>query len=112
MDLVLEFRQGILSGEGYDGIGAFVISGVYSADTRECSWKKAYVARHTVEYSGFGEDKLIWGTWILPGAKGGFKIWPLAEGPPLKAIEEHEPEEQRALQTKLAAAPGRQTAAK
>lgn len=91
MDLVLEFKQGIMSGEGYDGIGGFVIAGVYSLVTNECNWKKAYVGRHTVEYRGFGENNCIWGTWTLPGARGGFKIWPLSEGVSPLADEEKEP---------------------
>jgi hypothetical protein len=99
MDLLLEFKQGIISGEGHDGIGGFVISGAYSMETRECSWKKMYVGRHTVDYQGFGEDKRIWGTWTLPGAKGGFKIWPLSEGEPLKASEEAESSTERETQT-------------
>ena len=91
MDLVLEFKQGILSGEGYDGIGGFVVAGVYSLVTNECNWKKTYVGRHTVEYRGFGENNGIWGTWTLPGARGGFRIWPLSEGVPPLADEEKEP---------------------
>lgn len=91
MDLVLEFKQGIMSGEGYDGIGGFVIAGVYSSVTHECSWKKTYVGRHTVEYRGFGENNGIWGTWTLLGTRGGFRIWPLSEGVPLLADKEEEP---------------------
>jgi hypothetical protein len=98
MDLILEFKQGVISGEGHDGIGGFVISGVYSADTRECSWKKTYVGRHTVDYQGFGEDKGIWGTWALTGATGGFKIWPLSEGAPLAATEEADSLKERETQ--------------
>jgi hypothetical protein len=87
MDLVLEFQQGIVSGEGHDGVGGFVIAGNYSVENQECAWQKTYVGRHTVAYTGFGEDKGIWGTWTLPGAKGGFQIWPLAEGAPVAALE-------------------------
>ena len=90
MDLILEFKNGIISGEGFDGIGGFVISGIYSTESRECSWKKTYVRRHTVDYKGFRENKGIWGTWTLPGAKGGFQIWPLSEGGSLVATEEEE----------------------
>lgn len=91
MDLVLEFKQGIMSGEGYDGIGGFVIAGVYSLVTNECNWRKTYVGRHTVVYRGFGENNGIWGTWTLPDASGGFRIWPLSEGAPPLADEEKEP---------------------
>ncbi len=88
MDLLLEFRNGIITGEGHDGVGAFVIAGIYSAENHECSWQKTYVGRHTVAYRGFGEDKGIWGTWTLSVAKGGFHIWPLSEGQPFIAIAE------------------------
>ena len=33
MDLVLEFKNGNMTGEGADGIGFFVISGDYSEQT-------------------------------------------------------------------------------
>ena len=91
MDLVLEFQRGVMSGEGYDGIGGFVVTGTYSTNTQECSWKKTYIGRHTVEYRGFGEGEDIWGTWTLPGARGGFRIWPLSEGAPLREVTEEEP---------------------
>jgi hypothetical protein len=90
MDLVLEFMQGIISGEGHDGIGGFVIAGNYSVENQECAWQKTYVGRHMVAYKGFGEDKGIWGTWTLPGAKGGFQIWRLAEGAPVAEVEKEE----------------------
>jgi len=80
MDLILEFRDGIISGDGADGIGAFLIAGRY-AQSGECSWTKTYLGRHLVEYAGFREGKGIWGTWIIPPFnKGGFHIWPLGEG--------------------------------
>lgn len=87
MDLVLEFKDGKMTGEGADGIGPFVISGQYSRDNGECSWLKQYVGKHSVDYKGFREGKGIWGTWtVLPG-KGGFKIWPLGEGEALTEAE-------------------------
>ena len=88
MDLVLEFKNGVITGEGADGIGIFVISGDYSTSTGECSWTKQYVGRHSVEYLGFRETKGIWGTWNIGQYKGGFHIWPLSEGEPLAATEE------------------------
>lgn len=101
MDLILEFKQGVISGEGHDGVGGFVISGVYSTETRECSWKKMYVGRHTVDYHGFGEGKSIWGTWTLSGAKGGFKIWPLSEGASLMTSEDAESSTEHETQTAM-----------
>jgi|HubBroStandDraft_1064217.scaffolds.fasta_scaffold369219_2 hypothetical protein len=88
MDLVLEFKNSIMTGDGADGIGYFTISGNYSAQNGECSWVKRYVGRHAVNYQGFREGKGIWGNWTLITSKGGFHIWPLSEGPPLGVTEE------------------------
>lgn len=90
MDLILEFSHGRVTGEGCDGIGEFVISGTYSEAAKEASWAKTYVGSHSVNYVGYREGKGIWGTWNLPGAKGGFHIWPLTEGEPLESVEEEE----------------------
>ena len=90
MDLVLEFNDGVISGEGADGIGLFVISGSSSTGSGECSWIKQYVGRHAVDYLGFREAKGIWGTWNVGVGKGGFHIWPLAEGEPLTTAEEEQ----------------------
>jgi hypothetical protein len=79
MDLVLEFKGGRVFGEGADDIAEFIIDGVFSQNEGECSWTKTYVARHSVEYRGFREQKGIWGTWTLAGSKGGFHIWPIGE---------------------------------
>lgn len=88
MDLILEFKNGIMTGEGADGIGFFVISGNYSTSSGECTWTKQYVGRHAVTYKGFREGKGIWGNWSLKVRTGGFQIWPLSEGPPPKAAQE------------------------
>ena len=93
MDLVLEFKNGVMTGEGADGIAMFVISGNYSVQSGECSWVKQYVARHAVEYKGFREGKGIWGNWNIVKATGGFHIWPLSEGAPLKAATESDEQE-------------------
>jgi hypothetical protein len=88
MDLILEFRRGVISGEGTDDIGPFVIAGRYSESTLECSWAKTYVGRHTVKYTGFREGKGIWGTWDMPSIKGGFQIWPIGNQTLTKVQEE------------------------
>jgi hypothetical protein len=90
MDLILEFKNGSISGEGADGIGIFVIAGSYNTNNGECSWVKRYVGRHPVDYRGFREAKGIWGTWHITHTKGGFHIWPLSEGEPLIAAEVEE----------------------
>lgn len=108
MDLILEFRRGIVSGEGTDGVGPFVIAGKYSESTLECSWIKTYVGRHSVDYKGFREGKGIWGTWKLPGLKGGFEIWPVGGQELTQADSEKEsgalPLEKKSGKCKLAGA--------
>lgn len=88
MDLVLEFNNGAMKGDGADGIGLFTISGNYSSQSGECSWVKQYVGRHAVDYKEYREGKGIWGTWTLTNVKGGFNIWPLSEGPALETAKE------------------------
>lgn len=100
MDLVLEFKRGKMTGDGADGIGMFVISGHYSADSGECSWVKQYVGRHSVEYQGYREGKGIWGNWAIQSTQGGFHIWPLSEGSPQKAASESEAAEHQRLATR------------
>ena len=106
MDLVLTFHGGIISGEGADGIGLFGIDGRYDPKAAECSWVKTYFGRHSVEYTGYREQKGIWGTWTLPGLKGGFHIWPIGEGTPLEDLRE-EVEEEFPLRVSPATPPGR-----
>lgn len=83
-DLILEFRNGMVSGEGSDGIGLFEIHGRYCTTEAECSWIKSYVGQHSVIYSGYRERKGIWGTWVVGNCKGGFHIWPIGQGSPLE----------------------------
>ena len=81
-ELGLEFRRGVMTGEGRDWVGKFAIRGRYDIVTGVCTWHKLYVGKHDVYYRGFNEGKGIWGVWeILSGsglmpAKGGFHIWP------------------------------------
>jgi len=80
-ELTLNFKQGNLSGDGLDGVGAFIIRGKYARETREVWWTKNYLGGHAVFYRGFREGKGIWGTWEINSfARGGFKIWPKALG--------------------------------
>jgi hypothetical protein len=92
MDLILEFQNGIISGDGSDGVGPFTIHGYYSEASGDCGWSKTYVGRHTVDYTGFRENKGIWGTWTLLHTKGGFHIWPLGHGADTLHEEEKEKE--------------------
>jgi hypothetical protein len=83
MELRLTFRQGVMTGEGRDWVGDFLITGRYGVEDGKCHWTKRYVGRHDVFYQGFNEGKGIWGTWEIPPEKnygvryhGGFHIWP------------------------------------
>lgn len=81
MELTLNFKEGLVSGDGFDDVGPFLLHGAYSAETREVRWVKNYPGSHNVFYRGFREGKGIWGVWeIPPSARGGFKIWPKGLG--------------------------------
>ena len=81
MDLALTFANGVMSGDGVDDVGRFLIKGKYDAASRECYWTKSYVGGHDVFYRGFREGKGIWGTWeITIQYHGGFHIWPRGAG--------------------------------
>ncbi len=83
MELHLTFRQGVMTGEGRDQIGAFLIRGRYQVEDGQCWWTKRYISKHDVSYRGYNEGKGIWGLWEIPPTwKGGFHIWPEAMGDP------------------------------
>ncbi len=83
MELHLTFQQGIMTGEGRDMIGPFLIRGKYNVDDGKCSWSKRYIGKHDVAYHGYNEGKGIWGLWEIPPTwRGGFHIWPAAMGDP------------------------------
>jgi hypothetical protein len=88
MDLVLQFRAGVITGEGADGIGLFGIDGHYYPKEGECTWIKTYYGKHSVAYAGFRDTKGIWGTWTIAYTKGGFHIWPIGEGAPVEKLRE------------------------
>jgi hypothetical protein len=100
MELILTFRQGILTGEGRDRVGDFLIKGRYHVEDGKCSWTKTYIKKHTISYRGFNEGKGIWGTWQQTAAwKGGFHIWPVAMGDPTLLRLEEEFEEPASIPT-------------
>jgi len=81
MELTLTFANGVMSGDGVDDVGRFLIKGKYDAGSRECYWTKSYLGGHDVFYRGFREGKGIWGTWeIRIQYHGGFHIWPRGAG--------------------------------
>jgi hypothetical protein len=99
MDLILEFRDGTIAGEGADPIGFFGIHGRYYAKEAECRWTKTYFRAHSVEYHGYREKKGIWGTWSIGQMKGGFHIWPIGEGATLDYVREEQADESPLQQT-------------
>ena len=81
MTLHLTFSgTGVIEGDGIDDIGMFHISGVFKAATREATWLKVYVGMHSVDYRGMYDGRSIFGTWLLGGMSGPFRIWPGEEG--------------------------------
>jgi hypothetical protein len=83
MDLHLTFHQGVMTGEGRDRIGPFLIHGKYNINDGKCHWSKRYIGKHDVAYQGYNEGKGIWGVWEIPPSwRGGFYIWPTAMGDP------------------------------
>ncbi len=60
MELHLTFRQGVMTGEGRDQIGAFLIRGRYQVEDGQCWWTKRYISKHDVSYRGYNEGKGIW----------------------------------------------------
>ena len=80
MELHLNFRQGVMTGEGRDMIGPFLIRGKYSLGDGKCTWTKRYIAKHDVAYQGYNEGKGIWGLWEIPpscaeGSTSGHRRW-------------------------------------
>jgi hypothetical protein len=93
MDLVLTFADRVVSGDGCDDVGQFLVSGRFDDTNGECYWTKTYVGGHDVYYRGFREGKGIWGLWELTVDSGGFHIWPRGEE---EGEQEHESAEEPA----------------
>lgn len=76
-DLSLEFRDGMVRGEGLDQLGRFFIRGRCESGSEEIRWTKSYLGAHTVAYRGFFDGRSIWGLWEIPAfGRDGFRIWP------------------------------------
>jgi len=89
MDLSLTFVKGVMTGEGRDLVGQFIVRGGYTIEDGKCHFTKRYLDKHDVFYSGYNEGKGIWGKWeITPqqnfgvGLHGGFHIWPVGMADP------------------------------
>ena len=91
MQLQLTFTNGLMSGDGVDDVGRFLIRGRYDTATLECHWTKSYIGAHDVFYRGFREGKGIWGRWeIKSRLHGGFHIWSRRAGEGEEQSEEEE----------------------
>jgi hypothetical protein len=89
MELRLHFSAGVLTGDGRDWVGPFILRGRYDLADGKCYWTKRYLAKHDVYYQGYNEGKGIWGKWEIPADQnggqhwsGGFHIWPEGMGDP------------------------------
>lgn len=103
MELHLMFTSGVMSGDGNDDVGRFLIKGRYDPVAAECHWTKSYVGAHDVFYRGFREGKGIWGAWEIGMLNhGGFHIWPRqAANPEASTESEMDAEPVDAIATEL-----------
>lgn len=75
-ELTLEFADGLVRGDGSDGIGEFTVEGEYRVDAGEIrlGWVKTYDGAHSVLYLGALVGGALTGQWSLRGASGGFSL--------------------------------------
>ena len=77
MHLYINFENGVISGEGTDYVGPWVIKGTYDLSHAVCEWTKHYQGKHNVAYRGKITDDGIRGVWnIRRWLNGPFHIWP------------------------------------
>jgi hypothetical protein len=77
--MTLEFADGLVRGDGVDGLGAFAIEGEYRVDQGEVrlGWIKTYERAHSVLYLGKLEQGSIVGRWSLASfGSGSFALSP------------------------------------
>ena len=75
-ELVLEFADGIVRGDGNDVLGAFAVDGEYRIEGGEVriGWVKTYDGAHSVLYLGVLEDGCVRGEWRIGWTSGGFEL--------------------------------------
>jgi hypothetical protein len=74
--MVLEFADGLVRGDGKDGIGRFTLEGEYRVgdDEVRLGWIKTYDGAHSVLYLGtLGADGVV-GEWRIGHIRGGFAL--------------------------------------
>lgn len=80
--MVLEFADGIIRGDGIDGVSPFLIDGEYRLDEGrlKMGWIKTYQGGHSVLYLGELENGKITGKWeIWRIDSGEFSLEPAAK---------------------------------
>lgn len=85
--MTLEFADGLMRGDGVDGLGAFAIEGEYRVEGGEVrmGWIKTYEGAHSVLYLGKLDAGRIVGRWSLSLGSGAFELSPaVALGVPEK----------------------------
>jgi len=81
MVFYLEFRGGVMRGEGNDWVGVFHLAGKYDIITGRCRWRKQYLGQHKVEYEGLNQGQGIVGIWTIDTwLTDHFHIWPKGHG--------------------------------
>ena len=102
MQIMLDFKNGVITGDGQDDVGAFTFKGTYDLNSMTCQFIKFY-SRHSINYQGQIDENGIWGKWfnvvnkppqmneevfkaiVNEMGSGGFHIWPSK-----KEFSEHE----------------------
>lgn len=76
--MTLEFADGLIRGDGSDGLGTFTIEGEYRVDAGEVrlGWIKTYKGAHSVLYLGNLDGRQIKGKWKLSMGSGSFALSP------------------------------------
>ncbi len=76
--MTLEFADGLIRGDGADGLGVFTIDGEYRVDEGDVrmGWIKTYQDAHSVLYLGKLESGQIVGKWKLSMGSGAFALSP------------------------------------
>ncbi len=79
-DMILEFADSIIRGEGSDEVGDFVIEGEFRVGIdgfhATCGWIKTYEGAHSVLYYGEFDGSSLTGEWRIGGWGEGFTIEP------------------------------------
>lgn len=76
--VLMELADGLVRGDGIDGIGPFEIDGEYRADGElvRIGWVKTYEGAHSVLYLGTLERGVMTGHWSVGGMRGAFVLHP------------------------------------